>query len=317
MSAEKSPAVSIVVVSDYGTSDHEAVADLTRTLKALGKQKYTVDHEVLLVEESGQADRIRQQLAEFEGEFTMVAAGGTSSYDLKNAGANAARGDVIVLLDGDCAPHEDWFTHMWRALRDHPEADVVSGRTLYQDKGVIGRIMALLDRTYIEASRPGKVSYISNNNAAFRRDVLLRHPLGNELGPFGSRAHSEAILRDGGMLHFEPGMAVDHAFGGFAMARGVRAGQGFAIVRLRQLDPTVNHRWIATWGLAAIPFAVGLWTLDSWRRALLYRRRYDVAVYQLPIAFGLAVALHLMEIPGMIAALRRRPAEHAQPGGYR
>jgi hypothetical protein len=306
------PLVSVVVVGDRVEEAESVDAELRRVLDALAQQEADLPFEVLVVTPRGER-RLLPDGCERWGSplpaLRRVEADGATSYDLKNAGAREARAEIVALLDADCVPRPGWLAALWESMSAHPEADVVSGRTLYEGRGLLRRAAALLGRTYIERGRAAPCDLISNNNAAFRRKVLLEHPLGNALGPFGSAAHSDTILRAGGQLRFEPGMEVEHEFGGWPMLRSVARGHGFAMIRRRQRDPGIGRRWMVRLGHAAIPLTVAMCVADDWRRAIRYRRHYGVGWLELPFVLLLSVVLRAMEAPGMHRALRSGSAD--------
>ena len=202
-SGSERPIASIVTVIDYKAGGNEAWDDLRLTLKGLARQDYREPVEFLLVEPID-SNRVPDDLQRILPGLRIVRAAGRTSYDLKNRGAQAATADFVVFIDADCPPRPGW----WRAIiehhRRHPEAAAISGRTLYRARGLLPRIFALIDRSYVDCGGPGRTRAISNNNGAFRRDILLRFPLQNELGPFGSKGHAEQIMEAGGELRFEP-----------------------------------------------------------------------------------------------------------------
>jgi hypothetical protein len=234
----------------------------------------------------------------------VVRAEGKTSYDLKNAGARAATSDFVVLLDADCAPHPHWLRSVMEHRRQHPDAAVISGRTLYKGKGLLPRVFALLDRSYVDCGGPGRTRAISNNNAGFARSVLLQHPLGNEIGPFGSKANADAIMAAGGELRFEPGMIAYHGFGGWPMEEHDRQHTGFSMTRYRQINPEAKHAWMFRLGRAGIPLVVGMSIANSWRRCIKLASQYGLRWFEVPIACAIAVRAHAMEVPGMLLALR-------------
>ena len=107
--------------------------------------------------------------------------------------------------------------------------------------------LALIDRSYVDCGRPGRTRAISNNNGAFRRDILLRFPLQNELGPFGSKGHAEQIMEAGGELRFEP--AGRASLWRLADAADGRRQIGFAMTRYRQLNGNASHAWMFKLGV--------------------------------------------------------------------
>jgi hypothetical protein len=303
-SAADRPVASIVTVSDYKAGDAEAWDALRLTLQGLARQDYREPVEFLLVEATEARQEIPPDLLQSLPGLNVVRAPGTTSYDLKNAGAHAAASDFVVLLDADCAPHPNWWRSIIEHRQRHPQAAVISGRTKYKGQGLLPRVFALLDRSYVDCGEPGRTRAISNNNAGFAREILLKFPLRNDVGPFGSRPHADQILAAGGELRFEPGMVVYHGFGGWPMQQHDRKHTGFSMARYRQINPEARHAWMFRLGDAGIPMVLGMSVLDSWRRCVKYGTHYDLRWYELPLAMAVAVRAHLMEVPGMRLALR-------------
>lgn len=132
-------------------------------------------------------------------------------------GGHGTLADIVAILDADCIPGPDWLRHLMDTMRNHPNVVAVSGRTVYTAGSLTERVLALLSRPYPDPVCTGRTSFISNNNAGFRRSVFLTHPLPTDAGPFAARLQSEAILRSGGRLLFEPRMRVVHDSAGRAM----------------------------------------------------------------------------------------------------
>lgn len=303
-SAADRPVATIVTVSDYKAWDAESWDALRLTLQGLARQDYREPVEFLLVEAVASSQAIPSDILEILPGLKVVRVEGRTSYDFKNAGARAASADFVVLLDADCAPHPNWWRSIIEHRRRHPQAAVISGRTKYKGQGLLPRVFALLDRSYVDCGGPGRTRAISNNNAGFAREILLKFPLRNDVGPFGSRPHADQILAAGGELRFEPGMVVYHGFGGWPMQQHDRKHTGFSMARYRQINPEASHAWMFRLGDAGIPMVLGMSVLDSWRRCVKYGAHYDLHWYELPLAMAVAVRAHLMEVPGMRLALR-------------
>ena len=314
MASTDRPTASIVTVIDHKAGGGEAWDLLRLTLDGLARQDYREPVEFLLVE-ADDGRQVPDDLQQLLPGLRVVRAAATTSYDLKNAGAKAAAADFVVLLDADCVPRPGW----WRALiehrRQHPEAAAISGKTFYRAEGLLPRIFALLDRSYVDCGGPGRTCAISNNNGALRREVLLRFPLQNELGPFGSKAHADRIQAAGGELRFEPGMVVEHRYGGWPMQQAERFQIGFAMTRYRQLNPASSHAWMFRVGVLGLPVIVAMAVAGTWKRCLGHASDYGIRWYQLPAALAVAAAAHALEIPGILLALRGGRLETA--GAYR
>ena len=300
------PVVSVVIVSDYAGGETKARDGLRATLAALARQDFEGPTEFLLSESADIAQQVPSDLMAALPSLKVVLSSASSSYALKNDGVGAASADVVAILDADCTPGPDWLRHLMDTMRDHPNAVAVSGRTVYAGGSLTERVLALLSRSYLDPGRTGKTRFISNNNAGFRRSVFLTHPLPTDAGPFASRLQSEAILRSGGRLLFEPRMRVVHDFAGWAMEGDIRRNIGYGTITTRLRDRALPYAWLARFGPASIPLFAVAKTLDSWWDCVRCGRQYGVRWYELPVAFCLAIVVHVMEIPGMIIAFQRR-----------
>jgi len=193
-------------------------------------------------------------------------------------------------------------------MRQHPGVAVVSGRTTYAGRSVVERIMALVTRSFLDEGRTAPTRHVTINNAGFRRAVLLAHPLPASAGPHMSMLQTEAILRSGGRLLFEPRMRVVHAYGGWENERQIRRSLGYGVISVRRCDPRIRYASLARLGYLSVPVFVAGRTLHAWWSCLRVARHYGVAWYELPMAFALAAAASALEAPGMLRAVRDQPA---------
>jgi hypothetical protein len=261
---------------------------------------------VLFCESTAQAGGLPADLGAGLDDWRVVAAPAATSYALKNAGVAAARAPIVAVLDADCRPGPHWIKRIAATFAARPEIAAVSGRTVYAGRAATERALALLTRAYLDPGCEGPTRFISNNNAAFRRDVWLAHPLPEDVGPFGSRLQSEAILRTGGRLWFRPDLQVVHDFEGGAMEEDIRRNIGYGTVATRLADPRMPYAWITRIGRASVPVLAAAKTFDSFGDVLRCYRHYGVRATELPYAAWLAIRVHLLEMPGMIAAFRHR-----------
>jgi hypothetical protein len=168
----RSAIASIVIVIDYKAGGREAWDNLRLTLQALTEQDYREPVGFLLVE-ADDGKRVPDDLQQIVPGLRVVRSAGKTSYDFKNAGAQAAASDFVVLLDADCVPQPGW-----RALiehrRQHPEAAAISGPTLYRAAGLLPRILALIDRSYVDCGGPGRAPLSRAAASAVRRVASAR-----------------------------------------------------------------------------------------------------------------------------------------------
>lgn len=298
------PVVSVIIVSDYAGGEIKAWDDLRATLLALARQNFKGPTEFLLSESADTVQQVPSDLMTTLPSLKVILSPASSSYALKNEGVRAASAGIVAILDADCVPGPDWLRHFMETMRRYPNVAAVSGKTVYRGGSLTERVLALLSRSYLDPGYPGRTRFISNNNAGFRRSVFLTYPLPTDAGPFAARLQSEAILRSGGELLFEPRMQVVHDFAGWAMERDIRRNIGYGTITTRLRDRALPYAWLARLGSASIPLFAVAKTLDSWADCVRCNRQYGVRWYELPVAFCLAIVVHVMEIPGMISAFR-------------
>jgi hypothetical protein len=301
------PAASIVVISDYKVGTAVSWDDLRATLRGLALQDFSEPAEYILLENVKHREHIPADLRRILPALKILFTAEELQYALKNEAAKVARADIVILLDGDCVPAPDWLRHLVRGMRLPSAPAVVSGRTLYGGRNLLERCSALLERAYVDRYWSGRTQAISNNNAAFRRSVLLAHPLPLNAGPFASRMHAEAVMRAGGLLWVEPRARVTHAYHGWAMDRDVRRHKGYARIATRRLDANVPYARLGRLGYVSIPLMFCASLLQSWWKGLIFHREYGIRWYEVPVLMVHAVVLHTLEIPGMINGIHGKP----------
>lgn len=305
--------LSVLIVSDYEASGTDvdfaqrapsegSWADVRRSLSALRAQHRFDDVECLVVESARKAATLPRDLAD----ANIAWVDRESSYALKNAGARLARGRHVLILDADCVPDPDFLDEAFRIVRAHPSTAVTSGLTLYAGNSAVERCLGLLSRSYVEVADAGPTRHISNNNAIYRRDVLLQHPLPEDATPFSSSLQSQAMLAAGEELRFDPRLVVTHAFEGWAMERDIRRNLGYAVLHNRMQRSDLPHARLSRLGLLSVPlFLGGRWAKSSWQ-CLLHGRRHGVHWREQSLALGLAAVTTALELPGMLAAVRAK-----------
>lgn len=303
MSAE----VSIILIPDYQPGQDKAWGDLRKTVKGLAEQDYDGEAEFVLVEERRFANSIPSDLFETLPSLRVLFIDTEmSSYEMKNFGAEECKSELVVILDGDCAPAPGWLSAFMRAMRDNPNASVVSGRTRYPGETFFSRAMGLLSRVYVDRGVAGPTDHISNNNAGFRRSAYLEHPLPIDAGVFAAGLQTINMQAADALLYFEPNMAVIHDYPGWAFESDARRYMGWGAIVSRLKDRRMPRAWLTNLSYLSIPVLFVGHILKSWWRAALYHRHYGVQTWQLPGVFGLAVLSHALEVPGMVAAYRGR-----------
>ncbi len=306
------PEISVVIVSDYAGGGEKSWKDLRNTLMALARQEGQVKAEWLLCENETSVGSMPDDIRRLLPDSKLVLSGEGGSYELKNAGFRAATADIVAMLDADCVPAGNWLKHAVAAMNARPQVAIISGRTVYPPAGLTERILSLLSRSYVDRGKPGPTRFISNNNSIWRREVYLKYPLPSGLGPFAGRMQSESIIRAGYQLWFDPSIRVVHDFEGWAMESDIRRNTGYGTVVARLHDPDMPQAWLTKFGVVSIPVFAGGKIVDSWRDCVRCASAFGVKWFELPLALLGSMVVHLMEIPGMWQAFRRKTIHATQ-----
>jgi hypothetical protein len=280
------PAVTVVVVSDYGEARQKSWADERAVLRALGQQELLEPFEVILMEnEAVQGSTPVDLLSRCPGariEFSKA----TTSAELKDAAVKRASGELIAILEADCVPAPDWLRQMVSALREHPDYAAASGKTLYPGQSTFVRCLTLLDRS-VYPGGSGPTASISNNNSIVRRGLLDRYPYPASPSPFLSAAlRWRAMQRDGVRFFFESRAIVYHALPSWSFIKDMRCQVGYAWGAQSESSVRTVLRGLTR----------GLY-YDIMRCSRL-RQHYAVAAHELPLAYALAVVVKFYEFKG-------------------
>jgi hypothetical protein len=302
----REPVASVVVLSDFASGTQQGWDDLRRTLTALARQNFEEPIEYLLIESEDLRADVPPDLRAILPSLRVVFSSSRNSYELRNDGVRAAACDIVGTIDGDCAPSPDWVRHMVAALRTHPRAAAVSGRTIYDGDSFESRASSLLERGYIEEGGRGPTRHIANNGAGFRRTAYLAHPLPTGLGVFASQLQAEAMMRAGYELLFEPRMQVTHAYYP-TFAADHRRGIGYGTLRIRLESDQVPYARLARLGYLSVAIFFLARLGKGWARTLRDWRGYGIRWYEVPRVLLLAITGCVNELPGMLRAVRGQP----------
>lgn len=135
------PSVTVVIISDYASGLEAGWNDLRTTLKALAQQDFEEPANFVLVESTELAQQIPPDFAAILPTLRLIAVPQWNSCDLKNTAVEAASTELVAMVDGDCAPSADWLRRLVGAAREHPDAAVISGKTVHAGTSLINRVM--------------------------------------------------------------------------------------------------------------------------------------------------------------------------------
>lgn len=177
-------------------------------LQALGRQTSSKECELLVVDDGstdGNGDRLRQ-----EG-HTVLTQKNQGPGSARNHGARNARGDILLFIDSDCVPREDWVAE---TLKPFSDPEVLSVACAYRSlqTGLIPRFCQLeFEERYRRMMQRDRVDVAGSHAVAFRRGTFL------DTGGFSPELImnedvdlSYRIAELGGKIHFNPHAIVYH-----------------------------------------------------------------------------------------------------------
>lgn len=140
---------------------------------------------------------------------------GTGFGGIRQRAVDRSNGDLIVFIDDDCVPCEEWLEHLTAPFAEEG-ASATGGGILPQDGNVVSRAISLLGfpagglpRLLRAGTRPIPSSLLSTGNLALRREAVAtaggfdrRHRFGGE--------DQELVKRLGGTCLFVPTALVLH-----------------------------------------------------------------------------------------------------------
>lgn len=135
-------------------------------------------------------------------EVRLEAARGKHYYELKNFGAERARGELVVLIDSDVIPEPGWLHELVRPLLQDDEIQVVAGSVFIAPDDLLSRAFAV---GWVFPMRPREAELRSDgrrffaSNAAFRRELLRKYPFPADKRTRGACAALAARLKSQGI----------------------------------------------------------------------------------------------------------------------
>jgi hypothetical protein len=143
------------------------------------------------------------------GRISLYEAPGLHYYDQKNFGVQQTDADIIVFIDSDVVPDDDWLPNLLDAMRD-PQVGVVSGETYLATDTYYDRLLAAF--WLFETKKPAGPVYAAKNfyanNVAFRADILRRFPFPSADTYRGQCATLAKTLRANGVKLYRSGSAM-------------------------------------------------------------------------------------------------------------
>lgn len=300
----------VTLIHDH---DHGPLADAVAPAMAALQRQTARDFEILLVFDRGVGEETVAELRRRYPHVRLVPDAAPNYFAEKNAGVAAARGEIVVLLDGDCLPAQDWLESLVAPLAGG--ADVVSGKTRYGGGSLTARTFSVSDFGNV-LDEQGSASGIMLNNVAFRRELVLRQPLDARIRRNGGCYLLFHQLRAAGArMLYEPRAVVSHELdvAGLGFARK-HYDRGFEMVEVYRCDDTYalrGTRPFRRFGAVALAGITAHRVVSDWRRLFRLRRQLGFGTLALPYYAAVLTMTRGIELCGGLTAIVSRRKHHA------
>lgn len=146
---------------------------IARCLEGLRAQENVRDECEIIVVDDGSADATRE-IAQGLGVRVLQQAN-RGAAAARNLGAQNARGDIVLFLDGDCEPDPNWIASMLAPFTE-PIVVGTGGMKQTRQRGLMPRfIQAEFDYRYDQVRLHRYIDFIDSGTAAYRREIFLKN----------------------------------------------------------------------------------------------------------------------------------------------
>ncbi len=253
---------------------------------------------------------------EVVADLRCIALPGGRYYELKNHGIREARGELVVLIDSDVVPEDDWLVQLLGPF-DNPETVAVAGHTFLGNSDLISRTLALVwvfplrDRDQTIDRRP-----LVANNCAFRGDWLKANSFPEDDGfKVSCSLLANRLESCGHALVRVPARACHAPLSGFRFL------VWRALVTGRDADRKVmafKGTALATRMVRALKHGLKM-ELRAIRRVLAHYHHVSLPLWQVPFAlgiglsfYGLALVSQVLQAAGLTAPRIERVPDYVE-----
>jgi GT2 family glycosyltransferase len=305
------PFISIVIDTitrdDYGA--RPLADDLQATLDAVARQTYPRELFETIVVVDSTSDAESGEVVRRYPSVSIVRSPQHSYFAGKNAGARAARGAIVALLDSDCEPVPEWLSMLTAPFAD-TGVSAVAGCTRYTGTSFPAWTFAVPDFSIVVGDKLGEASAFHLNNSAFRRETFLTHPLDARIRRDGGCVLLYHELRAAGArIMYAPQARVHHGLD-FAQ-RGLlkkhfnRGFDGVTVYRADEHEVLRGTRLFRRFGALALIAFVPRRIVIDWLRLIRNYKQMGISPATIPYFAAVTVATRLIALTGGLTAVFR------------
>jgi cellulose synthase/poly-beta-1,6-N-acetylglucosamine synthase-like glycosyltransferase len=191
-------------------------SNLARLLEGLAKQ--TVCPIEILVVNDGSKDESPQVAEKWTSDhpdrnLALISQKQSGPATARNNGAKQAKGDLLLFVDSDCEPAEDWVEKMVVPFTDERVVGV-QGCYRTKQREIVARFSQFeIEDRYLRMRKSEWIDFIGTYSAAYRRDVFLEYGCFDDRFPIASGEDVDFSFRlaaQGLKMVFQPEAVVYH-----------------------------------------------------------------------------------------------------------
>ena len=222
----------------------------------------------------------------------------------KQAGIDAANGDLVALTDADCTVPPGWAQSIAKNLTNGTE--VVTGPVSHP-KTFLRELIGIADFQDFQSDNYQWVANFPGCNVGMQRDVVRK--TGYILFPdmwFGSDRLASWRMHSGGFrIRYDPAVTVRHFPDvSFSHLLERRMRYGRKALKLRRLDRTLPGAVITRFGLLAAPAYIAFKTLKDVCRLIEMTWRRQVSPWHVPALLPMMLVFRILDAVGVVTAWR-------------